>query len=217
MDFGDTLIAIDEFDDMLHHGPAMPLSDRVRLKPEALAVAVARIREGCETVLAGKPGGCTLVAVARLEEVARDAKPVPLLRSVSVDKEAIYDCLDRIRASLPDDLAPDGEKWTPPAYNTAIDDLDVLVMAARDAPLSLRQRLDPAEFSAALDRARSAMVAENLSAAIAVLDRLAVMVDEAKPVPFSSDVKVDQLKMLDTLDELREILVERVLRDSPAE
>jgi hypothetical protein len=203
----DVLVAVDELDDLIHNARAMPLSDNVRIHPDELNAAVARVREGAEVIFAGAEAR-TLGIVAQLEEVAREAIPVPLLREVRVDRERVYELLDQIRANIPDDIrilrgdGPAPDRPLPDSY-LALDVVDDLVRDARTAPLSDMVRFDPAELSAAVERVRSAVVLEGASAALPIVDRLRDMIDTAKKVPFSSDIKLDREELYDVIDVVR--------------
>ena len=45
-----------------------------------------------------------LVLIDTLNDLVHNAKPIPLTDQVRVDKEAIYDLLDQIRATIPEEL-----------------------------------------------------------------------------------------------------------------
>ena len=42
--------------------------------------------------------------VARVEELAAAAPPLPLVRRVRIDKESLYDLLDELRTTFPEEL-----------------------------------------------------------------------------------------------------------------
>ena len=52
-----------------------------------------------------------LVLIDKLDDLVHNAKPVPLTDQVRVDKEEIYDILDQMRATIPEEIkqAPDIE------------------------------------------------------------------------------------------------------------
>ena len=45
-----------------------------------------------------------LVLIDKLDDLVHNAKPVPLTDQVRVDKEEIYDILDQMRASIPEEI-----------------------------------------------------------------------------------------------------------------
>ena len=45
-----------------------------------------------------------LVLIDKLDDLIHNAKPVPLTDQVSVDKEEIYDLLDQMRATIPEEI-----------------------------------------------------------------------------------------------------------------
>src|SRR6478609_1056455 len=45
-----------------------------------------------------------LVLIDKLDDVVHNARPVPLTDEVRVDKEEIYDLLDQMRATIPDEI-----------------------------------------------------------------------------------------------------------------
>ena len=45
-----------------------------------------------------------LVLIDTLDDLVHNAKPIPLTDQVRMDKEGIYDILDQIRATIPDEI-----------------------------------------------------------------------------------------------------------------
>src|SRR5215467_12724675 len=45
-----------------------------------------------------------LVLIDKLDDLVHNAKPVPLSDTVRVDKEEIYDLLDQMRATIPEEI-----------------------------------------------------------------------------------------------------------------
>src|SRR5688572_15268795 len=45
-----------------------------------------------------------LVLIDKLDDLVHGARPVPLTDQVRVDKEAMYDLLDQMRATIPDEI-----------------------------------------------------------------------------------------------------------------
>ena len=48
-----------------------------------------------------------LVLIDKLDDLVHNAKPVPLTDQVRVDKEEIYDILDQMRATIPEEIIAD--------------------------------------------------------------------------------------------------------------
>ena len=48
-----------------------------------------------------------LVLIDKLDDTIHNAKPVPLTDQVRVDKEEIYDILDQMRATIPEEIIED--------------------------------------------------------------------------------------------------------------
>src|SRR5829696_2456939 len=49
-----------------------------------------------------------LVLIDKLDDIVKNARPVPLTDQVRLDKQAIYDVLDEMRAELPEMLRQSG-------------------------------------------------------------------------------------------------------------
>ena len=45
-----------------------------------------------------------LVLIDKLDDLVHNAKPIPFSDSVRVDKEEIYDILDQMRATIPEEI-----------------------------------------------------------------------------------------------------------------
>jgi hypothetical protein len=56
-----------------------------------------------------------LTLLDRLDDLVRNAKPVPLTNQVRVDRDEIFEIVDQLRATLPDELRRLDE--TPPGRN----------------------------------------------------------------------------------------------------
>ena len=74
---------------------------RLRSRPRAGGAAL----EGSARPLT-KPGSAmdVLVLIDKLDDLVHNAKPVPLTDQVRVDKEEIYDILDQMRATIPEEI-----------------------------------------------------------------------------------------------------------------
>ena len=51
-----------------------------------------------------------LVLIDKLDDLVHNAKPVPLTDQVRVDKEEIYDILDQMRATIPEEITKQAER-----------------------------------------------------------------------------------------------------------
>ena len=126
------LIAIDALDDLIHGSPAVPLTDSVRLDEDVLRAAVGRVRSEA-TTLFGAEGdrdgsiGQLLGALEELDELVATAKPVPLASQVRVNKERVYDQLDRVRQALPTAIKERRSGGgAPPPWSAVLDEVDAL-------------------------------------------------------------------------------------------
>jgi hypothetical protein len=97
----DVLVLIDKLDDLAHNAKAVPLTDQVRVERREVQDIVAEIRAAIREDLTDAPTQ-VLTLVDELDELARDAKPVPLTRHVRIDRAEVYDILDRLRAAIPE-------------------------------------------------------------------------------------------------------------------
>src|SRR5487761_811023 len=52
----------------------------------------------------GDPSMDVLVLIDKLDDLVHNAKPVPLTDQVRVDKEEIYDIVDQMRATIPEEI-----------------------------------------------------------------------------------------------------------------
>ena len=62
-----------------------------------------------------------LVLIDKLDDVVHNAKPVPLTDQVRVDKEEIYDILDQMRATIPEEIKQ--ARWMLEAGPLRLDEL----------------------------------------------------------------------------------------------
>ncbi len=82
----------------------------------------------------------------QLDQIIREARPVPLTREVRVEKDAVYDVLDRMRA----EVGPEhGDLLIP------LDELDDTIHAAKPVPLTSWVRVDKQRVEELLDRMRA--------------------------------------------------------------
>ena len=95
----------------------------------------------------------------------------------------------------------------------AIDELDDLVNDARAVLFTAQARLDPDALRTAVERLRRAVTAEFGLLSAAQLDPVAeieALAAAAKPVPFTSYVRIDRDAIIGKLDELRRGLPEAI-------
>jgi hypothetical protein len=90
----DALVAIDALDDLLHNAPGGFLSDSVRVDPDEVASLLAFVRAGLPA------GGEAIATLDQLEAEVRGGRPAAFGRGVRVNREALYELLDRLRASV---------------------------------------------------------------------------------------------------------------------
>jgi len=94
----DILIAVDALDDLMHSAPAVPLTDQVRVKPDELHDRVSDVLDHLSPEQRERANAAGLVE--ELEALVQTAKPVPLTGQVRVDKDRMYELLDRLRGLL---------------------------------------------------------------------------------------------------------------------
>jgi cell division septum initiation protein DivIVA len=73
-----------------------------------------------------------LVLIDKLDDLVHNAKPVPLTDQVRVDKEEIYDILDQMRATIPEEIKQ--ARWIVKERQ------EMLAEAKREAERILRER-----------------------------------------------------------------------------
>lgn len=100
----DLLSAVDSLDDLIDQAKPVPLTDEARVDPGELARIVEEIRVAVPPELARATTSRVPALVHRLDALIRDAKPVPMTKTVRVDRETIYAICDQLRTSLPEDL-----------------------------------------------------------------------------------------------------------------
>jgi hypothetical protein len=100
----DVLVAIDRLDDFVHNAKMLPLSDDVRVDRDELLEHVERLRAGLRAELQEAYRAESMRMVDELERMARDAPPVRLFGGVRIAKDEVYDVLDRMRATIPEEI-----------------------------------------------------------------------------------------------------------------
>ena len=81
------------------------ITQRLPLGPVASFAVVGQIKR--TLTLAGEQRALVmdvLVLIDTLDDLVHNAKPIPLTDQVRMDKEGIYDILDQIRATIPDEI-----------------------------------------------------------------------------------------------------------------
>jgi hypothetical protein len=96
----DVLIAIDRLDDFIHNAPAIGWSDDVRVDREKLLERVEEVRAALRESYRSPSTGM----VEELAQLAQAARPVRVFGGVRIHKEQLYDVLDRMRATIPDEI-----------------------------------------------------------------------------------------------------------------
>jgi hypothetical protein len=84
---------VDELDTQIRNARPVPLTDQVRLEPDAVYDVLGRMR----TTLPGADPALALID--RCDDVMRNAEPVPLTSQVRIEKGQIYDLIDQMRAA----------------------------------------------------------------------------------------------------------------------
>jgi hypothetical protein len=137
------LVAIDALDDMVHMAPEVPLTDSVRHDEADLKAGVERVRSEATALFGGEPGrqgaiGEVFDALAGLDDQVAHAKAVPLTDQVRVNRERLYEGLDRLRAALPPAIEQRGSPGAvPPRWSAVLDAVDALERRMHDYERSL--------------------------------------------------------------------------------
>ncbi len=84
----------------------------------------------------------------QLDQIVREARPVPLTTQVRVEKDAAYDVLDRMRAEAEREHA---------ALLVPLDELDDTIHNAKPVPLTSQVRIDRERVEELLDQMRTAI------------------------------------------------------------
>ena len=208
----DVLIAIDALDDLIHNAKMVPLSDAIRIDRDDLLEQVERMREGLRAELdeAYRTGSMRLLE--QLEQMARDAPPVRILGGVRMDKERVYDVLDGMRATIPEEIRVQRGGAPPPAEAAlaiAVEDLDFLLRDAKAVPLSDYVRVDGAELRQAVAAVRAGAGEHAGADAMTIIAQFEEIARGARTIPLASDVRVDRARADELLDQLRALLPSR--------
>ncbi len=98
----DVLVLIDKLDDLVHTAKAVPLTDTVRVDKEEIYDILDQMRATIPEEI--KQARWIVKERQEMLAEAHNAKQVPLTDQVRVDKEEIYDILDQMRATIPEEI-----------------------------------------------------------------------------------------------------------------
>ena len=155
--------------------------------------------------------------IEQLERVIREARETPLLGGAMVDDIEADTLIGEIRADLFDSARelPDG-RWVVKGEATlqAAGELERLLSSASRIPLRGRVRVDRERAMALVTRMRDGVLQERIAdeppmppwdpaPMLALIDRLDAAIQGAKPVPLTSQVRVNGDEIYDILDEMR--------------
>ena len=108
----DSLVLIDKIDDLVHNAPGIPWRSAVRMDRDELVRDVSDLRDAVRHELPDPERSQCWPLLERLQALVQAAEPVRLLGGVRVSRDEIYDLLDQLRATLPEDIwrarHPDG-------------------------------------------------------------------------------------------------------------
>ena len=99
----------------------------------------------------------------------------------------------------------EGERVEPTGLLKLIEELDDLVFAAKEIPLTGEKRLDPTELNAVVAQVPSLLFRdiEEPAALQGLVDQLNDLMRNAKAVPFTDQVRIDGERVFDLLDQMR--------------
>ncbi len=120
----DVQVLIDKLDDLVHDAKVVPLTDQVRIDKEEIydildqlrAILPEEIKQArwiVKEAHASRPDLVPALAAGSLEilelvdkmdDLVHRAKPVPFTSDARLDKEKTYELLDRMRATLPEEI-----------------------------------------------------------------------------------------------------------------
>jgi hypothetical protein len=152
--------AIDRLDDHLHLAREIPLTDQVRIEEELLRASVGVIRHHADRIWGADrrgPVGELFEALAEVEAMVASAKSVPATNQVRVNRDKLYEPLDRIRALLAKAaVRADGASspWAPVVE--AVEGIDGLMNDAGHALVSRRLKIEARELRDVAARIRLA-------------------------------------------------------------
>ncbi|HEY2354185.1 MAG TPA: hypothetical protein VGH79_04720 [Gaiellaceae bacterium] len=140
----------------------------------------------------------TIAALDELDELVRRAGTVPLTEQVRLDPARLDAVIERLRAAV---------SGGPLELSYALDQLAELARGAKAIPLTNEVRVEREELYDKLDRMRAACARpsrEHLPPAVAAaLGAFDELLENAKLVPLTMQVRLDRAKTLELLDRLR--------------
>jgi hypothetical protein len=77
--------ALDELEALMRSAPVVPLTDQIRIDRKRAQKLIARLAPSA--------------AAARLQELFTKARSVPLTGQIRLDSDAVFACIDEIRAT----------------------------------------------------------------------------------------------------------------------
>ena len=77
--------ALDELEALMRSAPVVPLTDQIRIDRKRAQKLIARLDPSA--------------AAARLQELLEQARRVPLTGQIRLDSDAVFACIDEIRAT----------------------------------------------------------------------------------------------------------------------
>jgi hypothetical protein len=77
--------ALDELEALMRSAPVVPLTDQIRIDRKRAQKLIARLDPSA--------------AAARLQELFTQARRVPLTSQIRLDSDAVFACIDEIRAT----------------------------------------------------------------------------------------------------------------------
>ena len=98
----DVLWAIDAVDELLHQARPVPLTDQVRVDKKTLSAKVERIGEALPLGVGRSSEADEFNALLdRLRALLDASRAIPLTAWHRIDREAAYDLIDQLRATIP--------------------------------------------------------------------------------------------------------------------
>jgi hypothetical protein len=104
------LVAVDAIDELVHDAKPTRSRRRCRVDAEALLAAIDRAQREITVALADPRSSAALSCLDRLWSLALEARPVPILGGVRLDRSATFDLLDELRQLLANDLKTQGAR-----------------------------------------------------------------------------------------------------------
>ena len=222
------LRATDRLDDFIHNAPSVPYTDQVRVDKRELHDLVRRVRAEATTLFGSEPErsgpiGQVLDALDGLDELVAAAKGVPLTDQVRVNKERMFEPMDRLRASAPyaAEQSAGATEGSPPAWSAVLEDVDALEDRIREFERRFNPwwKIDASVLRDGLARVRISAT-QNLGPPggpslapladfYAALDELDALVGDAG---HADRVRVRSIPLLVLVDRLRRAAVDAGLR-----